>query len=685
LIVNLIQPSKSAEFHKVNESEDKNSKLIWLKTLNNRVKPNFSKIFINSQFDNKPLDKKSLENNADSLAADLSKNKEELVIQSDKQSEKNKEELVIQSDKQSEKNKEELVIQSVKQFEENNVVNAEGDVSVSYRGKHLKADRLIYDKALKKITAEGNITLIFGEQVFKMSYLEYNLKDQTGYFLNVKGSINTDKLITDLYANFDNSDIKKLDNYLLNLQKKEVLNTPNKLNNWIFSTERISIDGKKWKSNKAIFSNDILQFKQVKIEINSLEAFSLEEELRFRSSLNYLVLDENVSIPFWLGNRALTKTGQNFDSKSSWIIGYDNLDKDGLFFGRKLDSINFSDDFILDLEPQFFIQRSLNGKTKSFVKQGDLITGDKVKRDAEFSDYFGLKSQLKGKLNNWDLEVVNQINSYDMNKFSNALRFKSNLKKEINFLNGKWDQSFYGVYRDRVWNGSLGEAEIYTGYGSKLEKKHTWEAKGILNTEVVSLGLSNIKGEELSSKDLVGSFKGNLFYSLDQNIPLITDNPKNKSIDSSYEYIYEPIKKGLSLNTRLAALYSIYDHGQHQEYIGLGFGPELILGNFRTNAFDYTRISIFPFYKFKNGESVFKFDQIYDKFTLDLGFDQQLFGPLILKSNGTLNLDGGSNDYGNFISSKVALNWKKRSYEFGIFYQPHNQAGGISFSLFGFK
>ena len=34
------------------------------------------------------------------------------------------------------------------------------------------------------------------------------------------------------------------------------------------------------------------------------------------------------------------------------------------------------------------------------------------------------------------------------------------------------------------------------------------------------------------------------------------DKPKSKTIDSTYEYIYEPIKKGLSLNTRLAASYS---------------------------------------------------------------------------------------------------------------------------------
>jgi len=577
-----------------------------------------------------------------------------------------------------------LIIQSDKQSEINDVLYAEGNVSVSYKGKLLKADNLIYDKLDKKISAKGNITLFFGEQIFKISQLEYDFKDEKGYLLDVKGFINSDRLISDIFRNFDDSDIQKLD-YLLDLQKKEVINTPEKLNNWIFSTEKISIDGKKWKSDKAIFSNDILQFKQVKIEINSLEAYSFKEELRFSSSLNYLVLDANISIPFWLGKRALTTSGENFDSKGSWTIGYDILDKDGLFIGRKINSLNLDDNFIIDLEPQFFIQRSIDGKTNSFVKKGDLITAEKAKRDAEFADYFGFKSQIKGKLNLWDLEIVNQINSLDTNKLSESIRFESLLNKEINFLNAKWNKSFYGVYRDRVWNGSLGEAEIYKGYGSKLEKKQTWEVNGISKTEVFSIGLGYLEGEALNSKKLVDSFKGNLFYSLDQNIPLSVDKSKNKIIDSTYEYIYEPTKKGLSLNTRLAGLYSLYDQGKHQEYIGFGFGPELIVGNFKNKTFDYTRLSLFPFYKFDGGESVFKFDQNYDNFILDVALDQQLFGPIILKSNGTLNLDGDSNDYGKFINSKISLNFKKRSYEFGIFYQPHNQAGGISFNLFGFK
>jgi len=642
------QSAKSVELYEFNKKDINLSfQGVSSKLLNNKNSSNFN-------IETFPIDKKSLDRSSESLMADLSQKKEELEIISDTKS------------------------------EINDVIYAEGNVSVSYKGNLLKADNLIYEKLNKKISAKGNISLILGDQIFQASQLEYSFINKKGYLLDVKGSINTNTFMDDLSSNFSIADSNNLKRFSA-FKKQEVLNTPGKVENWVFSTEKIYIDGEKWKSDKAIFSNDILQFRQVKMIINSLEAYSLKRELRFRSSLNYLVLDENVTIPFWLGNRALSKSGQNFDSKSSWTIGYDKLDKDGLFIGRKINSINLTDDFIIDLEPQFLFQRSLNGQTKSYVKKGDLITGEKVKRDVKFADYFGFKSKIQGKVNNWDLEIVNQINSFDINKISDALRFKTILSKGINFLNAKWEKSFYGVYRDRVWNGSLGEAEIYQGYGSKLEKKHTWEKNGIKNTEVLSFGLANLKGEALSSKDLVDSLKGNLFYSLNKNIPLRVDKPKNKIIDSSYEYIYEPIKKGLSLNTKLALSYSLYDEGRHQEYIGFGLGPEFILGNFKNKTFDYTRISIFPFYKLKNGDGIFKFDQISDKFTLDIGFDQQLFGPIILKSNGILNLDGDSDDYGKFINSKISLNWKKRSYEFGIFYQPHNQAGGISFSLYGFK
>jgi len=247
------------------------------------------------------------------------------------------------------------------------------------------------------------------------------------------------------------------------------------------------------------------------------------------------------------------------------------------------------------------------------------------------------------------------------------------------------EKNFYGVYRERVWNGSLGEAEIYSGYGSKLQKENTWITDGIKKSEFLSLGLANITAEALNTKNLVTNLKGNLFYSLDQKFPISIIETKKKSVDISFNYIPEPITKGLSLNTKLELSYALYENGDHQEYLGLGAGPEYIIGNFKNKTFDYTRISLLPFYKFNVGESVFKFDQNYENFTLDISFDQQLYGPIILKSFGILNLTNDANDYGEFIDSKISLNWKKRSYELGIFYQPHNQAGGISFKLFGFR
>ena len=114
-------------------------------------------------------------------------------------------------------------------------------------------------------------------------------------------------------------------------------------------------------------------------------------------------------------------------------------------------------------------------------------------------------------------------------------------------------------------------------------------------------------------------------------------------------------------------------------------GPEFIYGNFKNKFFDYTKISLWPAYRIKDGDSMFKFDQISDRFTLDIALDQQLYGPLIFKTNTTINLDADSDNYLDFINSKISLNWRRRSYEFGLFYQPSNQSGGIVFELFGFE
>ena len=139
LFINLLQPGKTADLVRTNKRNNNlASNNVFLNKLNN-VKSsgsffyhNFKKFFYDKQF---------LEKNSEYLLAGLTQKEEELIIQSDKQS------------------------------EINDTIYAEGDVSVSYKGKLLKADTLIYDKLSKKISAKGNIVLLFGDQFFKVEQL----------------------------------------------------------------------------------------------------------------------------------------------------------------------------------------------------------------------------------------------------------------------------------------------------------------------------------------------------------------------------------------------------------------------------------------------------------------------------------------------------------------------------------
>ncbi len=108
LFINFLQPSESAEFPKVNNINIQNTKFHWSKYLNENLLLN-PKIFNDNTYHVNLLKKFF-----DSF----------LVAKAEKQ-----QELIIQSDKQS---------------EINDVIYAEGNVSVAYRGKMLKADTEIY-------------------------------------------------------------------------------------------------------------------------------------------------------------------------------------------------------------------------------------------------------------------------------------------------------------------------------------------------------------------------------------------------------------------------------------------------------------------------------------------------------------------------------------------------------------
>ena len=174
LFVSFIQPSKSVDIYKINNNKyNLISNPSWSKSNNHNLffRSSILSFKDNSEFFN--FDKNFSNQIPDPLFAANNNQQKELIIQADKQS------------------------------EINNIINAEGNVSVSYNGKFLKADNLIYDKLNKKITAKGNIDLILGDQIFQVSQFEYSFISEKGFLLDVKGSINTNTLLDDLSPNFN--------------------------------------------------------------------------------------------------------------------------------------------------------------------------------------------------------------------------------------------------------------------------------------------------------------------------------------------------------------------------------------------------------------------------------------------------------------------------------------------------
>ncbi len=579
----------------------------------------------------------------------------------------------------------ELLIESKVQSEKNNILIAEGEVVVIFQDNILKADRLVYDKTNKLAKAEGNVQLKINNQIFQADKIEYNFIDNKGIFKNVKGLIHSESIISDFDLSSDNI-YKNLSSTINKILKDKVVFTPNKVANWIFTADYLKVDQDIWSSKKAYLTNDLLETNQIKIQFNELKIYPDKEQLRFKSKINNLIFQDKITIPFWLGDRAIFKNSENpFAFQNKWNIGYDKLNKDGFFLGRKLNSIRIKKDLFLNIEPQFLVQRTLKGKTESFAQKNYSLNSPRVERNISLSDYFAINSSVEGKIQKWDLKITQELNSFDLDKFANAFRTRAELSKEVNLFDTTFVNRIFGAYRERIWNGSIGESEIYNAYGWQLDQAKSWKNGSVEKNQIITFGLGKYKAEELTSSDFAESYKGSVSYQLNQRLPIYEKKIDSEYIDKSFEYIPKPIKEGVLLNSKISVNYNLYKDGNSQKYLGFGLGPEIIMGNFKKDFFDYTRLSVLPFYKFKSGKSIFKFDQVAENFTIDFNLDQHLLGSWLIETQGTLNLDKDSDDYGEFIYSRIALNFKKRSYSFGIFYQPHDQAGGINFILNGFK
>ena len=94
---------------------------------------------------------------------------------------------------------------------------------------------------------------------------------------------------------------------------------------------------------------------------------------------------------------------------------------------------------------------------------------------------------------------------------------------------------------------------------------------------------------------------------------------------------------------------------------------------------DYTKISADYNYVLKNGASPFSFDNFNEDPRINFTVQQQIYGPFLLAFDTTLNLDNGK-----YSNTNYSLDFKRRAYSIGAYYNSSNESLGIKFNIFNF-
>ena len=455
------------------------------------------------------------------------------------------------------------------------------------------------------------------------------------------------------------------------------------ISRWRIQAARVRLTPDGWSADRMGFTNDPFTPAQTRIDAENVVATEEDNgDILIKSERNRLIVEERLPIPVSRTQRIQKQE----EVENRWVLGIDNDDRSGFFIGRNLRPIELSEDLVLELQPQFLLQRAVNGDNNSYVAPGSSIDSNKVTQDNTVGDLFGLEAELNSEFLGLTTKIEADISTFNPSNFSDGSRFWGTTRRTITLpWIGDVSARVFGAYRYRTWNGSLGETDVYSAYGGFAEQKGNWSWGQLKNDYIWRFGVGNYQAESFTSTNLIDTLRANFYGSLNSRYQLWRGQPAELTPEAAYRYSPVAIVPGLELRTNVNTSLAAFGDGNRQNTISLTGGPTLTLGTFSKPFLDYTQLSIAGGGTLKQGSSPFEFDQAIDLGTLGIGLTQQIAGPLLLNAGVGVNIDPASEFYGNVINSNIELRWQRRSYDLGFYYNPYEGIGGFRFRLNDFN
>jgi hypothetical protein len=457
------------------------------------------------------------------------------------------------------------------------------------------------------------------------------------------------------------------------------------ISRWRLQAKRMTFTPGSLRADRAAFTND--PFTPAQSWLNSEDVVATLQangDTVIKARRNRLILDERLPIPVTRQTRIKKKE----DVDNRVVLGQDGKDRDGFFIGYKAPSIRLGNGSgSLELQPQFLLQRAIAGKTDSYPLPGQSAGAPGSEQNTSPGDLFGLVARLQAPLLGFQADANLDISSFNPKNIANATRSWGDLSRPLRLpLLGESTLRTFGAYRFRVWNGSLGEQDVYSAYGVSLEGSGNLRPWGSLTGNYFwRTGVGNYQGNSFDSTNLARLWRANLIASINGSLPLWTGKALAATPDQAFLNSAVPVVPGLTLNANLTTQLAYFGDGSNQNTISLSGGPTWTLGHFQKTWLDFTQFTITGSGTLRQGVSPLSFDRAVDLATLNLALTQQIVGPLLLSGGIGLNVDGNSGFYGQTTNSYVELRWQRRAYDIGIYYSPYEQLGGIRVRLNDFN
>lgn len=589
----------------------------------------------------------------------------------------------------------ELTADSQQYDAQRQVITAKGNVVMRFQGAVLSADEVEINLTNRLAVATGNVGLRRGQQVLRGDRFEYYFVQDSGTIANASGEYNRTTAIQDLSLTPPDEVAGKNTIPQFTLSDRLLANQPvtnvatsggsglvvgsdrtipgqqpfqqgGDINRIRFRAEKVDFEGTNIRATGVRLTNDPFSPPELEVRADSAqfqEIGPLQSEIT--AVRPRVFFDGGFSLPLLRNKIAIDGRRRE---PALFNIGYDNEDRGGLFIERTFEVYN-NENFRFTLTPQYFLQRA--------IANGDYLDGDS----------FGLKARVTGNLTNrTSLTGSAVFTSLNLGNLDEELRASLRLKQIIgtslpHTLNLEYS------YRDRLFNGSLGYQTVQSSLGAVLTSPVvrlgntgldlTYQAGAQLinaNTDRPDL-IKSGKSEDLTS---MGRYQASA--SLSRSFSLWQGQPLAATPEEGLRYSPVPIVPYLRLNTSITGVLTGYGNGDTQNYLSGGISLQGQFGRLSRPTWDYTGFNIGYSQLFPSGESPFLFDRLVDTKVLEAGIVQQIYGPFLAGFQTSLNLGNG-----DAISTDYFVEYRRRTYNIRLRYNPVLEIGSISFKLNDFN